>query len=125
MTKTSKAAATPRNPTRGEIAIQEFANSDLQSEESRQRAAPLLNSKGLLRDVQRLTPEDQTRFVDKIDRVRRNHSERYFFLESSLHYFCQGISNHQLAKCEVHNHIGDRLQRNPTTSNLGNALQRT
>jgi len=70
MTKKSKTVAASRNSTRGETAIREFANSNLTLEQSRQRAAVLLNSKGLLRNVPGLTPEDQAKFVDKIDQVR-------------------------------------------------------
>jgi hypothetical protein len=71
MARTHKAAAAPRNPTRGETILQEFANVDSSLEQLRQRAALLLNNKELLRDVQGLTPEDQTIFVDKIDQVCR------------------------------------------------------
>ena len=72
MAKTSKAVVAPRGSTRGEVAIQEFANSSLPPEQLRQRAAPLLDSKELLRIVWGLPPEDQTRFVDKVDQVRRD-----------------------------------------------------
>ena len=51
--------------------VQQFASSNLTPELSKQRAALLLNSEELLRDVQRLTSEDQTRFVDKVDKVCR------------------------------------------------------
>ena len=69
--KTSNIVAIPRNPSRGEAAIQEFVNSSLTSEQLRQRAAPLLNNKELLRDVQGLTREDRKKFVDKVDEVGR------------------------------------------------------
>ena len=49
----------------------EFANSALTPEQSRQRAGPLLNSKDLLREFRALIPEDQTKFIDKVDKVRR------------------------------------------------------
>lgn len=78
MAKTSKPLAAPRNPTRGEAAIQEFANSSLTPEQLKQRAAPLLNNKELLRDVQGLTREDRAKFVDKVDQVGQGDS---FFLE--------------------------------------------
>ena len=64
MVKTKKAVTIPRNP-----AIQEFANNSLTSEQLRQRAAPLLNNKELLRDVRGLTREDQKKFADKVDQV--------------------------------------------------------
>jgi len=73
MARTSKAVASaPRDSTRGEAAIQEFANSNSTSDQLRQRAAHLLNSKDLLRNVWGLTPEDQMKFVDKVDQVRLN-----------------------------------------------------
>jgi len=70
MVRKSSTIAAPQNSTRGEFAIREFANSNLTLEQSRQRAAVLLNSKGLLRNVLGLTPEDQAKFVDKIDQGR-------------------------------------------------------
>jgi hypothetical protein len=72
MVGTNNAVAAPRNPTQGETAIQEFANSSLSPEQLSERAAPLLNSRELLQDVQRLTPEVRTKFVDKVDQVCRH-----------------------------------------------------
>ena len=72
MSRTSKIVVAPRGSTRGEVAIQEFANSNLPSEQLRKRAVPLLTSKELLRIVWGLPPEDRTKFVDKVDQVRRN-----------------------------------------------------
>ena len=69
MTRTSKAVAAPRNSARGETAIQEFVNNNLTPEQSRQRAAALLDIKELLQSVQGLTAEDQTEFLDKVDQV--------------------------------------------------------
>lgn len=60
-----------RNSIRGEATIQDFANSDLTTEQSRRQAAALLNSKELLRNLGGLTAEDQTKFLDKIDQVWR------------------------------------------------------
>ena len=67
-----KTTAASRGPTRGETVIQEFANSTSTPRESGRKAASLLSSKELLEDIRRLTPEDQMKFVDKIDRVRRD-----------------------------------------------------
>jgi len=49
--------------------VREFANNNLILEQSRRRAAYLLNSKELPRDLRELTPEDQAKFVDKVDQV--------------------------------------------------------
>jgi len=72
--KRNNAAAALQTSTRGEAPFREFANSSLIPEQSRQRAAPLLNSKDLLRNFRALTLEDQTKFIDKVDRVRRRWS---------------------------------------------------
>ena len=56
--------------TRGETPFREFANADLTPEQSKQRAVPLLKSKELLPNVQALTPEDRTKFIEKVDQVR-------------------------------------------------------
>ena len=72
MPKRSNAAAALQSSTRGETSFREFANSTLALEQSKQRAAPLLNSKGLLQNVRALAPEDQTKFIDKIDQVCRS-----------------------------------------------------
>jgi hypothetical protein len=112
-------AATPNNPTRGEAILQELANSNSSPEQLMQQAAPLLNSKELLRDVQGLTPKDQTKFVDKIDQVRRLDLS-----EPSLHYFCTGISVHRRAKCKIYIHLGERVQCNSTTSDFSRTFRR-
>ena len=72
MTKKSNTVAASRNSTRGETAIREFANSNLTPEQSKPRAAILLNNKELLRNVPGLTPEEQARFLDRVDQVRRS-----------------------------------------------------
>lgn len=72
MATKSSTTATPHNSTRGEAAILDFANSNLTLEQTRQRAAVLLNSKQLLQNVLGLTPEDQTKFVDKVNQVCRD-----------------------------------------------------
>jgi len=51
MPRKSNPAAAPHNPTHRESLIREFANSNLTPEQSRQRAATLLNSKELLRNI--------------------------------------------------------------------------
>jgi len=74
MSRKSNPVTAPRDPTRGETSIREFANSNLTPEQSRQRAGTLLNGKELLRNIQGLTPEDQIKFVDKVDQVSRDSS---------------------------------------------------
>lgn len=66
------AALTPQSSTCGEAPIREFANSNLAPGQSRQRVAPLLTGKEFLRNVLSLTQEDQTKFIDKVDQVRRD-----------------------------------------------------
>ena len=74
MVGTNKVTTTSRIPTRGEVAIQEFLNTNLTPRLLRQRTARLLNSKHLLRNVLGLVLEDQTRFVEKVDEVGRDGS---------------------------------------------------
>jgi len=74
MSRKSNTVAVPHNPTRGETSTREFANSNLTPEQSRQRAGTLLNSKELPQNIRGLTPEDQTKFVDKVDQVSRDRS---------------------------------------------------
>jgi len=71
MARKSNTAAALQSSTRGEGPFREYANSTLTTEQSRQQAAPLLNSKDLLRNFRALIPEDQTKFIDKVDKVRR------------------------------------------------------
>ena len=61
MAKTSKTDIASRNPTRGET---KFTPRLLT-----RRAAQLLNSKQLLRNVLGLALEDQTEFVEEVDQV--------------------------------------------------------
>ena len=71
MARKSNAATALQSSTRRETPFREFANSTLTPEQSKQRAAPLLNDGELLRNVLALTPEDQTKFIDKVDQVCR------------------------------------------------------
>ena len=73
MARLGKVITAPNSPTPREIEIQEFANSNLEPELLRQRAITLLTvaSKELLRDVRGLTPEDQAKFLDRVDQVCR------------------------------------------------------
>lgn len=120
MARTSKSIAAPHNSTRGEASIQDFANSNLPSEQLRQRAVSLLNSKELLQNVLGLTPEDQTKFVDKVDQVRRDHL--CSLLVSSLYYSCEGISDRRPTKCEIRSHLRGLVQYNRAASNFGRTL---
>ena len=67
----SNAAAFFRNSTPGTASVLEFANGGLMSGTS---ATLLLNSKDLVPNIQRLTAENQTKLVDKVDQVCQNGS---------------------------------------------------
>ena len=75
-----------QNSTSADTPFREFAYSNLTPEQSKQRAALLLDSRDLLRNIQGLAPEDQTRFIDKIDQVSLSslicipHDHLSFFL---------------------------------------------
>lgn len=62
-------AKASHNSTLGEAQILELANGNLSLEALKHRATVLLTSKHILRDVLGLAPEDQARFVDRIDQV--------------------------------------------------------
>ena len=81
MTIVGKAVAAPRNSTREETAIQGFVNSNLAPGPLRRQAAPLLESKELLQTIRRLTPENQTKFLEKVDQVCHDswHYDGLFF----------------------------------------------
>ena len=109
MARKSNPTVPLQNSTHGEAPIREFTNSNLTPEQLRQRAATLLNSNELLRDVQSLTPEDQAKFIDKVDQVCRD--DRLSSLNITIHYFCKGISDDRLARRGIRNRIGGRVQR--------------
>ena len=104
MVGAGQTAAASRDPSSGETAIREFANGDLAPGKLRQRAGSLLNSEGLLQKVLRLTQRDQTKFVDKVDQVRRDLLSP---LESS--HPCKGIPNRRPAKCKIRKRVGDSV----------------
>ena len=106
MNRTGKATAAVRNPARGETAFQEFANGNYTPEQLRQQAASLLDSKELLQNVRGLTPEDQTRFVDKVDRVCQ---DALTLSRNPSLTVCKGISDCQPAKCEIRNRFRQRV----------------
>ena len=71
MTRTGGAFVMPRKSACGETAIQEFTDTNLAPELLRQRASPLLNDKQLMQIVQGLTPDNQAKFLEKVDQVCR------------------------------------------------------
>ena len=102
MSRRGNAAAALQDSTRGETLFREFARSNLTPEQSKQRAAVLLDSRDLLQNVQGLGPEDQTRFIDKVNQVRRSWSIRLSQC-TSLILLTTGIPGHRLANCEIRN----------------------
>jgi len=123
--KRNNAAAALQSSTRGEAPFREFANNTLTPEQSRQQAALLLNSKDLLRNLRTLMPEDQAKFIDKADQVRRRWLSNPSLSISTPHRFSKGISNYPPAGCKIRNCVGGGVQRNRATSNFSSALHRT
>ena len=117
MARKSDIIAAPHDPTREKAAIQEFANSDLTPEQLRQRAPVLLNSNELLRNIPGLTPEEQTKFLDRVDQVCRSS-----FPKSLLTYHRKGISYYRLIQHKICNSLGERVQCNRATSNFSRSL---
>ena len=72
MARERNAVVPPQNPTPVGALVQEFANSNLTPRLLGQQAASLLESEELLRNVRELAQEDQMRFVDEVDQVRRD-----------------------------------------------------
>lgn len=69
MSRENDATASPRSSTCGEMALWDFVNNDLTPKQLKQQADLLLDSEELLQSVQGLTPEDQMRFIDRVDQV--------------------------------------------------------
>jgi hypothetical protein len=68
-TSTGRPFAATGDLIRGETAILEFTNSNLPPEFLRQRAAHWIVNEELLPEIRGLAPEEQTKFVDKVDQV--------------------------------------------------------
>ena len=88
MTKRSATTPVPRSSTHVQAQIREFANSSSPHDVSKQRAVLLLDDKNILSDVVGLGPEDQTKFLDKVDQVSQGICPSGSF----IHYFFQVIS---------------------------------
>ena len=69
MARKNNTAAPPHIPTGGGTQIREFLTSNFPLETLRQRTENLLSNKDLVRNIQAMTPEDQTKFLDKVDQV--------------------------------------------------------
>ncbi|KAF9644346.1 kinase-like protein [Thelephora ganbajun] len=91
MAKKGNAATASHISTRGEASTQEFANRNLTHEMLRQQATLLLNSKDLVRNVRGLTPEDQTKFVDKVDQAYSTVGSQNARLITALGNLCSEI----------------------------------
>ena len=69
MTRKNGTAAAPQDSTRAETSFRDFAYNNMTPKQLRKRAAPLLSSRELLRNVRGLGPEDQTKFIEKDDQA--------------------------------------------------------
>ena len=72
MSRGSNGLATRYSSTPEGAPIQKFANGSLTSRIWTEQAAGLLTDKDLAQKVLELSPEDQAKFVDKVDQVRRD-----------------------------------------------------
>ena len=63
--------STRQDPVQLEAMVREFLNGNTPTERLRELARLLLTNGDILRVIRELTPEDQGRFVDKVDQVRR------------------------------------------------------
>lgn len=99
----------PSIAARGEFAVHEFINSTLPPEQLKLIAVYLLNSEELPRRVRGLTPENQVRFLDRVNQVRRGQ-----WFNAFPHRSHKGSSH-----CRHRNHgargrLGSSLQRHWT-----------
>ena len=72
--KTGQATPVPRAAVREEFGVYMFVNGDFPPERLRMMAISLLKRKDLPRRLSGLPAEDQVRFLDRIDHVRRRSS---------------------------------------------------
>ena len=122
----SSAASALRDSAGGEAPFLEFVDGNLTPEQSKQWTALLLDSKDLLRNVQGLAPEDQTRFIDKVDQVRRTRLIRShnFYLSSFLRKAYTAVD---LRTVKFINALGDvcsATERLPTSTLLAAGLEK-
>jgi len=120
MSTSGRAFAATGDPIRGEPAILNFTNNNLPPELLRQQAAYWIVNE-LLPEIRGLTPEEQRKFVDRVDQVCWGES----FLNAPLYHFYKDISNCRLQKRENHNRLRESVQRNRATSDLDRTLPRT
>jgi hypothetical protein len=69
MAKKNNAVPTSHNATNGGTPIREILSDGLPSEALRLRTGALLTGKDLVWNVLAVTPQDQTKFIDKVDQV--------------------------------------------------------
>lgn len=84
LTMSRKAAAAAGDLVRGEAAILEFTKSNLTPERLRQRAAHFLMNPRSTRSIQGLSPEEKTKFLDRVDQVCRLPPEIRYSLIATL-----------------------------------------
>ena len=70
MIKKRRTTPVPRTAAKEEFGVYVFVNGNLQPERLRIMAISLLKSKDLPRMLSGLSPEDQVRFLDRVDQVR-------------------------------------------------------
>lgn len=122
MARNNNAASASLRSTGGVTSIQEILNGDLRSETFRLRAENVLIDKDLVRNVMGMAPQDQARFLDKVDQVQQSRrlSQNPRFTDSR-----KGIPYFRLAKCEMYLRPRERMQRDPAASDFSRALHGT
>ena len=121
----AKKVAASHNLTNGGTSMREILYGGLPFETLRAQVGIVLTGKDLVSNILGLTPQEQTKFLDKVDQVGLSLPSS--LLKSSIHlfFFYKGIPYFRLAKCEVYLRPGERMQRSSAASDLSCALHGT
>jgi hypothetical protein len=110
-------------PAQDETLARALLDSNPKTRRFRRRAGRLLAADDPLRIVEKLTPEDRRRLVDRVDQVRRQVTGRSLPLCSRC--VSKGVPERQPQKRGVLDLIGRILQRRQATSGFGRDLHGT
>jgi hypothetical protein len=122
MTRSTEDSARHGSP-RLEDRVHQFLNSSLPIRDLRRQAGSLLACEGLLEIILALTREDQAKFVDKTDQVRR--SSWLPIVLSQRTFVRKGVPDPRRTKCQVFDRSWRNLQRHRPPPTLGRNHRRT
>lgn len=126
MSRRGNTAASLQNSTNRETSFRAFAYNNLTPEKAKRWAAILLDHKDLLQNIHELPPEDQTRFINKVDQVCRTWliPSPIIYLSSFLRKAYTAVDSRTVKAINALGDVCSATERLPSSAILAAGLEK-